>query len=337
MKTLKIYLYISIMVFALLLSACEKMLEEPVYSQLAPENFLTTSEGISSVLDAALGEGFINGYDNHSVRDILNWCTDIEWETGGGENRTAVLMIDFTWDASIAWMYDVMWRRPYRAIRNANTVLDNIDNANVSSTEKTTYTAEARFIRALSYYHLYTWFGPVPLRKSTLDDLELPRATKEEMESFIESELTAVIPNLPEPGEEAAYARPNAGAARALLCKYYLNTKQWSKCADMANQVINMDYYELYPNYMELFMVQNERNKEFIMINPEIPKAPGQNFINGAFPTGFAKDPKSGLEMQSNWNNWAAQYRLYDSFYNSFEPDDSRKDLIISEYINGKW
>ena len=38
--------------------------------------------------------------------------------------------------------------------------------------------------------------------------------------------------------------------------------------------------------------------------------------------------------MQSNWNNWGAQYRLYDSFYNSFEPGDKRKNLILTSYIN---
>jgi hypothetical protein len=38
--------------------------------------------------------------------------------------------------------------------------------------------------------------------------------------------------------------------------------------------------------------------------------------------------------MQSNWNNWGAQYRLYDAFYNSFEQGDKRKNLILTSYVN---
>jgi hypothetical protein len=334
MKRIKIFLYIVLVGIVFTLYSCSKLLDEPVYSQLAPENFLTTQSGIESVLDAAFGEGYISGYDSHSSRDIENWCTDIEWETGGGENRDATLMINFTWDASVDWMYSVMWARPYRAIRNANTVLDNVDAATLSDDQRTGYKAEARFIRALSYYHLYTWFGPTPLRKSLTDSLELSKATDAEMQSFIESELLAVIPDLPDPGKEKNYGRPNKGAAMGLLCKFYLNTKQWQKCADMAKEITAINVYNLYPDFEDLFKVENERNSEFILVDPQIAQGDGNNYINGAFPPSFAKDPVSGLTMQSNWNNWGAQYRLYDAFYNSFEQGDKRKNLILTSYVN---
>lgn len=313
--------------------SCKKLLDEPVYSQLSPGNFLTTQDGIESALDAALAEGFYSGGFEHGVRNAENWCTDIEWETGGGENRGAVQFINFTWDPSTG-EFEAFWERNYRAIRNANVVLGNVGNSNISDDLKKRYSAEARFIRALSYAHLYDWFGPAPLRLSLDDSLELPRTTDEKMRSFIESELQDIIPALPKPGNEVNYGRPNKGAAMALLCKFYLNNKQWQKSVDWADSVINLQHYGLYPNYADLFKAQNERNKEFILVDPQIPNGSGNWFINGAFPPGFKEDPKTGLVMQSNWNIWAAQYRLYDSFYNSFEPGDKRKDLIISSYIN---
>lgn len=333
MKPVSIYIFILIVV-ASFQQGCKSILDEPVYSQLAPENFLTTQSGIESTLDAAFGAGYLSGYDAHSAQDIENWCTDIEWETGGGENRDATFMINFTWDASIDWMYAVMWARPYRAIRNANTVLDALDKADLTDDQKKTYRAEARFMRVLSYVHLYSWFGPVPLRKSLSDTLELPRATDDEMKSFIASELTAVTTDLPAPGTEANYGRPNAGAAMALLCKFYLNTKQWQLCADMAQQVIDLKKYSLCPDYTQMFRVENERNSEYILVDPQIPNGDGNNYINGAFPPGFKEDPLTGITMQSNWNNWGAQYRLYDAFYNSFDPTDARRKRILTSYIN---
>ncbi|MBX6361753.1 MAG: RagB/SusD family nutrient uptake outer membrane protein [Acidobacterium ailaaui] len=316
--------------------SCRKYLNEPVYSQLSSQNFLVTEDGIASVLNASLAEGFISGYDAHSVQDILNWCTDIDWETGGGENRTASLMINFAWDPSIDWLYNPMWQRPYFSIRDANIVIDNINNVfNLSTEKRNLYIAEARFIRALDYYHLYMWFGPVPIRKHSNDSLELSRPSDEEMRNFIESELISVIPDLPNPGEESHYGLPNKGSAMALLCKFYLNTKQWQKCAEIAQKIIDLNYYSLYPDYFKLFHVENEINREFILVDPQVAKSGyGNNYINGAFPPQFYKDPISGLTMQPNWNNWAAQYRLYDSFFNSFEPGDKRKSLIIYKYIN---
>ncbi|UCS91735.1 RagB/SusD family nutrient uptake outer membrane protein [Echinicola marina] len=336
MKTLKILKYKALLLMLILSSACSDVLDEEVFSQLSPGNFLTTQEGIKATLDAAYAEGYLNGYSHHSVRNIEEWCTDIEWETGGGENRTAVLMINFTWDASVGWMYGDMWLKPYRAIRNANVVLENVELAEIGDDLKRTYAAEARFIRALSYYYLHSWFGPVPIRQSSEDEIYLPRPSEEEIRQFIESELLAVIPDLPAPGEEQAYGRATNGGARALLTKFYLNTKQWQKAADMAEDVMEMGDYGLYPDYAMLFRVQNEQNQEFILTYPQIPNGPGNNYINGAFPGGFASDPKTGLTFINSWRNWAAQYRLYDSFYNSFEEGDKRMDLIIDSYVNGQ-
>lgn len=314
-------------------SGCEDALKEEVYSQLAPENFLTTEEGIQSVLFAAYAEQSIIGNRGNFIVHAEEWCTDVEWETGGGANRTATLFINFTWDSSTDILFN-MWQPQYRAIRDANLVLENLENADISEGAKSVYAAEAKFLRALSYTRLYNWFGPIPLRTSSEEALELPRANPEEIQSFVESELLAAIPVLPEPGQEAAYGRATSGAARGVLAKFYLNTRQWQKAADMAQEVIEMGTYSLYPVYEDLFKVQNERNNEYIFVNTAIPDGPGNEHMNGAFPIGFAKDPRTGLSFQNTWRNWARQDRLWDGFYNSFSPEDQRTNLIIATYIN---
>src|SRR5690554_2486118 len=333
MKAKKIFKYIIFATLPLFM-ACEEMLDEPAYSQLEPGNFLSTAEGIESLLNAAFAEGYINGYSGKCRVNLENWATDIEWQTDGGENRIATQMINFTWDASLDWLFGNMWIRPYRAIRNVNVLLENIDMANISDQQKAVYIAEARFIRALSYNHLYNWFGSVPLRRSSEDPLELPKASVEEVQLFIENELLEIIPSLPSPGSETNYGRPNKGAAMALLCKYYLNSKQWQHAADMAQNIMDLGYYNLFPEYTDLFKVENERNREFILVNPHTPIGAGMNYMNGSLPPGFSRDPVTNLTMQSNWANWGAQYRLYDDFYNSFEESDKRRNLILTSYIN---
>ncbi len=142
-------------------------------------------------------------------------------------------IINFTWDPSLAEFNGVCWAPYYSSIRDANTVLENIDNASdISALLKKQYIAEAKLLRAFSYTQLYNYFGPVPLRTSTEQEAELARATDSEIRTFIETELNAAVSDLPAPGQEEAFGRATKGAALAVLTKFTLNTKQWQKAAD---------------------------------------------------------------------------------------------------------
>jgi hypothetical protein len=294
-----------------------------------------------SVLNAAYAQATYNGYPGHTARNHENWCTDIEWETGGGEHGFAEPLINFTWNASSdVRMFNVFWQKPYQAIRDANAVLDNLKKVkNISDSQKQEIKAEARFVRVICYYYMYMWFGPVPLRTSNNQKLELSRPSDDKMKSFIESELLAVIPQLPAPGQEAAYGRANSGAALGFLCKFYLNTKQWKKAAKTAKKIMDIGYYRLYPNYADMFKVQNEdkARRSYLWVDQALPKQGlGTQYINGAAPPGIKKWPKTGLIYQSSWQNWGAQYRLYDAFYHSFNSNDERRYPIMTKYVNKK-
>lgn len=338
MKILKIFTILGLLIMPF--SSCKNLLEEPVYSQLVPENFLTTNDGIKSVLKAAYArEGHVQS-QNAVKGTILSQegTTDIMNEIAGADNRQMLQFINFTWDANLDWIFSMLWNPSYLAIRDANSVLDNIDKVNVSDAIKAQYSAEARFVRAISYYSLYTFFGPVPLRTTAVNGSEeLAKATDKQLLSFIETELLEAVSGLPAPGTEE-YGRANKGAARAFLCKHYLNTKQWQKCVDMSKQIMNMNYYLLYPDYSAMFRVENEKNKEYLWVRQCFASAtgygPGNDWEAYVFPVGFQKDIASGLVYLNNWRNYAAQYSLRDKFYNTFAANDKRKSTIITSYIN---
>lgn len=336
-----IYSFITAIVILLLAGACSKQLREVTYSQLAPDNFLVTEDGIKSVLRAAYTQE-ADVQSQKATKGMImsqDMTTDIMWETAGADNRQALQFINYTWDGQLDWLFGQMWYPMYLAVRDANSVLDNIDKTAISDTRKQLYRAEARFVRAISYYRLYVLFGPVPLRKTNNSQvMELARSTEAELTAFIETELLESLTDLPDPGKEEEYGRANRGAARAFLCKLYLNTKQWQKCADMAKQIVDMKYYELYPVYANLFRVENERNKEYMWVRPCYPSAvangPGNDWMGYVLPVGFARDPVSGLVYLSNWRNYAAQYRMRDRFFNTFAANDKRKSLILTSYVN---
>ncbi len=334
---MKLIRILTLIIAGHLLASCDQFLDEPVYSQLAPENLLSSEEGIRNVLYSAYAEAAnMAGANSKTELAMEEWPTDIMWQTGGGENATAVPFINYSLDPGIGILYSTLWAPYYRAIRNANILLDNIDLIN--SPKKELFRAEARFIRAVAYIRLYTSFGPVPIRRSDNDPVQVPRPSKEEIEQFIENELVESSASLPGPGSEEAYGRAHKGAAFGYLCKFYLNTKQWQKAADAAQKVTDTGYYSLHESYFDLFRVENERNREFIWVKPAFPsadRATSNDWMNGAFPVGFKKHEKTGLEFRSNWVIFASEFRLRDKFYLSFEANDKRKDLIITEFING--
>jgi hypothetical protein len=82
--------------------------------------------------------------------------------------------------------------------------------------------------------------------------------------------------------------------------------------------------------------IENDGNKEMIWVRPANASstATGNRSINVSTPASFKKDPKSGIAWQTNWSNAASDYLMYDAFYNSFEKNDLRTDVILTSFIN---
>lgn len=344
MKKLINKLFFIFILFLFPVMGCEKSLEVTPPGELAPENALSIKKGLTALLYSAYSQyaylPVINQWNN--VVNMNETCTDIAFNTGGAENRFLALFINFQWDPSTGWLDNFLWRRPFLAIRNANLVIENVDNVeDMTADEKAQYKAEARYIRGAKYSMLYNWFGPVPIFENSLQDAHQPRPTDEEMKTFIEKELIDAIPHLPAPGEEEEYGRANKGHALAFLTKFYLNTKQWQKAIDASGDLMDLGYYELFGSFRNMFKVENEgwdRNKEMIVVWPRKAETEfGNTYANGAFPPGFRTCPTiPEFTWTTSMNNWGTQYRLRDEFVDSFDPADERLGLIVQEYINDK-
>src|SRR6266487_600372 len=87
-----------------------------------------------------------------------------------------------------------------------------------------TYRAEARFLRALSYWHGIDLFGYIPLltEDDALGATPPKQATRAEIYAYAVSELNDIIGQLPPKGP-STYGRATPEAAHMLLAKLYLN------------------------------------------------------------------------------------------------------------------
>lgn len=332
-KLIKYLLCLSL--FSMIHLGCEDTLNVVPPGEFSPGNVLNNEAGLTALLYSAYrSQNLQNGHKN--LINMEEVTTDIAFNTGGGENRTLSLFINFTWDPSVGWIQGSMWNPHYNAIRDANIILENLEAAEIDPEASRLLAAEARYIRASEYAFMYNWFGPVPLRTSTTQEEMLPRAREEELFSFIESELEAIVSDLPDPGQELQWGRATKGHALGILTKFYLNTKQWDKVVNTTRRLMDLNYYELYPVFKDMFKVENERNREMVVAWPQInDTGSGNTYPNGAFPPNFSYSP---LLPEYVWTtsmaNWATQYRLRDDFVDSYHPDDERLVTIVQEYVN---
>jgi starch-binding outer membrane protein, SusD/RagB family len=137
------------------------------------------------------------------------------------------------------------------------------------------YRAEARFLRALSYWHGIDLFGNIPLVRET-DNLGVrppDQSTRAEIFSFIVEELNAIRSTLPAVGA-AQYGRADQGALLMLLAKVHMNAEAYGLGAQYAQarmaleQVIGSGAYQLAPEYMRNFLADNHTSQSIIFPIP---------------------------------------------------------------------
>jgi starch-binding outer membrane protein, SusD/RagB family len=132
------------------------------------------------------------------------------------------------------------------------------------------YRAEARFLRALSYWHALDLFRNVPF---VTEDNPVGFFFPEQIQAadlfdYIETELLA-IENEIAPVRTNQYGRADQGAVWTLLAKLYLNaevylgTPRYTDCVTYCNKVIGAGY-TLEPVYEHLFMADNDKSNEII-------------------------------------------------------------------------
>lgn len=319
-------------------SSCEDILESPPPAEFAPENILSSQKGIQAVLFSAYQYQNPHGASKDWM-NIFEGVSDISLVTEGGEAGNVAPFANWTWDYTHPWLNNSIWLTRYRSIRDANIVIANINNFAGEEAVKQRLLAEAIYLRASNYALLYNLYGPVVLRVDPGEPKDKTRATDEEMRTFIESELERAAADLPAPNNLPAgyeYGRATKGSALGFLTKHYLNTKQWSKAAETAQRVVDLNYYQLFPDFHTMFMVENEGNREMIVAfpNTNLPGGYHNNIPNGAMSKDFKKAPNipEFERIPGEIEPWPTNFKIRDWVVDSFEPGDDRASLIVTEY-----
>lgn len=130
-----------------------------------------------------------------------------------------------------------------------------------------TYRAEARFLRALTYWHVMDLFANPPFitENDPIGAFLPPQIQRAELFNYVESELLAIEGEMKAPRANE-YGRADRGAAWMVLAKLYLNAEVYtgtSRYADVityTNNIINAGYSIPNTPYYYSFLADNDSN-----------------------------------------------------------------------------
>jgi hypothetical protein len=165
------------------------------------------------------------------------------------------------------------------------------------------FRAEARFIRALAYWHGLDLWANIPLVTEDYPEgvTPPPQSTPDSIYAYIVTELRAIRSELPAPGA-GEYGRADQGAVAMLLAKLYMNagvytgTPQYDSALAEIGTVI-AGPYQLNGNYLWNFLADNNTSPEFIFVLPF--DGLRQKTWGG---TTFLAHAAAGGNMDFNWN-----------------------------------
>lgn len=170
---------------------------------------------------------------------------------------------------------NAMYYRLYTEISFCNEFIKNTTDEMLSANgisgsnldEAKAMRAEAKFLRAQSYYHLLDLYGNVPFVDETTLGTLPKQISRVELFKYVETELQATANELKAP-KTNEYGRLDKAAAWTLLSRLYLNAKVYTGTARDADVITNTEKvisagYSLNPSYANLFLADNHLN------NPE--------------------------------------------------------------------
>ncbi|MDF2474887.1 MAG: RagB/SusD family nutrient uptake outer membrane protein [Sphingobacterium sp.] len=335
------YILMGSIAFGSLFVSCEKQLFESPYAQLDPAEAFASADRIAKTA--------IGMYDALQNREFLGGRVLIYSDIRGidcGVPSNFGNIPNFSLLRSDDLIVEDAFIGGYRTINEANLFLKNIAiySGIASPEDEAKYKAEAKFIRALSYFYLINlWAQPykftadgshlgVPLVLAVSDkpfdpSNRIPRNTVKEVYDQIIKDLEEAYPSLPEATNTRSISdvgRATKGAVDALLARVYLYKQDYTKALEFANKVISSSKYSLEVSPKDIFTKYTTPESIFSVAhngsdNPNTNHALGQHYSPGL---------RGDIQASPDFVNLMTTNDL------------RRKDLIVDEdgaFWNGKF
>ncbi|MFO8000207.1 MAG: RagB/SusD family nutrient uptake outer membrane protein [Marinilabilia sp.] len=332
----------------LFMASCEDFLEEKPKSEMSVDQYFTEPSHAQDAVNSLYRDGVPGFFGAGSayrgttmmIGGYMSGFFDNEYK--GQEVHVEEAHNLTLSPVNMSGYLDDIWDPCYTAISRANNAIKYIpDTEGLSESEANELEAQARFFRALNYFHLVKTFGGVPLITEpyeTLADMYLERADAEQIYNLIIEDLEFAmneggLDDQPMPMNDF---RISKGSVGALLADVYLTmsghpvqANHYGDAADAAREIITSGNYELIEHGEELSnsaynkMRTSESEREYLYVIEYETGIAENNYLPAySYPNRAAT---WGIFQYSITNN---AYRPVEELLQVYESDE---DLRIQE------
>jgi hypothetical protein len=309
-------------------------LESEMYDAINPTLFPKTAKDAEALVTGSCYNIFQSkAYDgiftvgSNGIQIVNDMASDI----GECQWRDREPVLYGRWTVSSQGYISSGWQWT-KFINSMTLNIDRISQIDMDETHKNRLVAELRCGRGFLGFLMYDYYGPIPIvdletLKNPLEERIVPRATEEEMQTFIETELTEAAKVLPYSYKKGDpnYGRFSKGVCYMVLLKFYMQTKQWAKAEAAGRELMKPEYgYTLVPRYKDIFTLENEKNAETIFSFNSLKGYQEHKWHPHVLPNDYPTDPSH----VTKWNG----YKIAWWFMHTYEEGDQRLETIVTEY-----
>lgn len=310
---------------------CTKLLEEKPVGLLSPEGFFKTKKDVEASIFGGYGLIASEPLFGRQFLSALMLRSDMVDVGDRATSAERIQVNDFNMDANNG-MVRRFWPAWYQVVSAANTAEAGAKSLGLAEADINPLIAEAKFVRAFSYFHLVRTFGDIPY----IDAVASPEALKSISKTKEADVYKAIIKDLefakqwlPDRQPNDVRTRPTKVTAAAYLASVYLtiavSAEDYGKAYTEAKWVIdNKVKYNLVleSDFQDLFRAEKGNNmKEHLFAVDfvgQLNKGGENDDLMGPM-VGIRNVPESGfgvlvpsLKVYTDWD--ANDYRRAVSF-----------------------
>jgi hypothetical protein len=272
MKRISIRIISLFFLFSLLISitSCSKFIEVSPTDQVSDQLAWTTTSNadlfLNNIYAGIPGQFNTNDPDeDFSDNAMRGSSSGYSFTTYAQSNYTATTVRDD-------------WSSYYAKIRSCNIFITKVSASALPEAWKKTRLGEARFLRAYFYQILWVNYGGVPIitdvldRNTEGDSIYRARNTSDETFAFIDNDCALSAKDLPLKNDAGRATQGSALTLKGWVELYQAsplkntaNDKtKWALAAATCKQVMDLNNYTLFPDYLTMFYEENNNNTEVI-------------------------------------------------------------------------
>lgn len=276
----------------IILGSCD--MDRYPLTSFSEETFFENEENAKLALVGLYRGGITYGVDYnvsdwwaYSATIIMDGVTDIGYDRRGFNNDVGKLTSGQITETN-GWVKN-LYQKPYSRISACARFIQGIEKLGSANPEMERMKAEARFIRAVQYFYLASYYWDVPLIKTVLTMEEANTVTKTpraEVLQYAIDELKAVSELLPRhkdlPNSERG--RATAQAALVYLARTCLVAKDYKGAAAACKQIIEWGDNKLDTDYQKLFYPGSLHSPEHIFQTQFVDDLAGTGLPQHVYP-----------------------------------------------------